>query len=173
MDEYLEALVRVLRFVHTQSARIGAAKRDRVLLERRRRLTFGAATTAATATATGNDSGRDRGVLLDESSSSEETLSIAKNLFGGGDSAERASSSRGTSRSRTAAAAEKEEEEEGSPLGSAEARKKHFAHADTLSRIAGAKRPEQVIENAAACDVAGNRRAISVIDKVASLHGGW
>ena len=47
------------------------------------------------------------------------------------------------------------------------------AQPGVTAAIAGAKRPEQVIENAAACDVAGNRRAISVIDKVASLHGGW
>ena len=48
-----------------------------------------------------------------------------------------------------------------------------IAQPGITAAIAGAKRPEQVIENARASEVVGNRKAISVINKVASLHGGW
>ena len=39
--------------------------------------------------------------------------------------------------------------------------------------IVGAKRPEQVLENAKASSVLGRSKLLSVIDKVAAIHGGW
>ncbi|MEC8192143.1 MAG: aldo/keto reductase [Myxococcota bacterium] len=48
-----------------------------------------------------------------------------------------------------------------------------LAQEGVTAAIAGAKRPEQVIENARASEVVRNPKAISVIDKVAAIHGGW
>lgn len=39
--------------------------------------------------------------------------------------------------------------------------------------IVGARRPEQIVQTAAAARLLGRRKLWAVVDKVASLHGGW
>lgn len=39
--------------------------------------------------------------------------------------------------------------------------------------IVGARRPEQIVETARAARIVGRRKLWSVVDRVASLHGGW
>jgi aryl-alcohol dehydrogenase-like predicted oxidoreductase len=48
-----------------------------------------------------------------------------------------------------------------------------IAQPGVTAAIAGAKRPQQVLENAMASSLLDMPKAISVIDKVASIHGGW
>lgn len=48
-----------------------------------------------------------------------------------------------------------------------------IAQPQITAAIVGAKRPNQVIENAKAADVCVRPNAIRVIDKIAALHGGW
>ena len=48
-----------------------------------------------------------------------------------------------------------------------------IAQPGITAAIAGAKRPQQVLENAMASSLLEMPKAISVIDKVASIHGGW